>query len=59
MKLGEKNKEFNKMSENKIIINGIDVSKWTDEESRYKTVLSFNVYSKLAKYVKEHKLEEL
>ena len=29
------------------------------EESRYKTVLSFNVYSKLAKYVKEHKLEEL
>lgn len=34
------------------------------EESRYKTALSntalsFNVYSKLAKFIKEHKLEEL
>lgn len=34
------------------------------EESRYKTalsktVLSFNVYSKLAKFIKEHKIEEL
>lgn len=54
------------MSENKIIINGIDVSKWTDEEIRYnfekhspKAIrqIAFDLYKQLAR--KEQILDEI
>lgn len=54
------------MSENKIIINGIDVSKWTDEEIRYnfekhspKAIrqIAFDLYKQLAR--KEQILDKI